>query len=121
MGRRPIEVDFTALEGMCRIMCTLSEVAGVLNVSADTIERRCKEHYEETFAEVYKKHSAQGLMSLRRSQLRMAETNATMAIWCGKQYLNQRDSVTFRVEDIDAEIERRLAGMATAAAEESVH
>lgn len=30
-------------------------------------------------------------MSLRRSQFRIAETNATMAIWLGKQYLGQKD------------------------------
>ena len=35
-------------------------------------------------------------MSLRRSQFRLAENNATMAIWLGKQYLGQKD-----VADID--------------------
>ena len=30
-------------------------------------------------------------MSLRRSQFRIAETNPTMAIWLGKQYLGQKD------------------------------
>ncbi|MBQ0061347.1 MAG: hypothetical protein KBT15_06205 [Bacteroidales bacterium] len=31
-------------------------------------------------------------MSLRRSQMKMAETNPTMAIWLGKQYLGQKDN-----------------------------
>ena len=32
-----------------------------------------------------------GLTSLRMTQFRMAETIPTMAIWLGKQYLNQSD------------------------------
>ena len=32
-------------------------------------------------------------MALRRSQWKMAERNATMAIWLGKQYLGQKDVV----------------------------
>lgn len=34
-----------------------------------------------------------GLASLRRQQFKMAETNATMQIWLGKQYLEQRDKL----------------------------
>ena len=30
---------------------------------------------------------------MRRSQFRLAEKNATMAIWLGKQYLGQKDTV----------------------------
>ena len=32
-------------------------------------------------------------MSLRRNQWKLAEKNTTMAIWLGKQYLNQKDNV----------------------------
>ena len=35
-------------------------------------------------------------MSLRRIQYKLAEKNATMALWLGKQYLGQKD--TFEVE-----------------------
>ena len=31
------------------------------------------------------------MISLRRSQFKLAEKNATMAIWLGKQYLGQRN------------------------------
>lgn len=85
------EIDFKAFEGMCRIQCTLAEIAGVLGVSEDTVETRCKEQYERTFSEVYKGLSGQGKMSLRRAQMAMAQTNPTMNIWCSKQYLGQRD------------------------------
>jgi hypothetical protein len=35
----------------------------------------------------------EGLASLRRKQFTMAESNASMAIWLGKQYLGQKDQV----------------------------
>lgn len=34
-----------------------------------------------------------GRYPLRRSQFRLAEKNANMAIWLGKQYLNQKDKI----------------------------
>ena len=43
------------------------------------------------FAEAFKKHSAQGKISLRRNQLKLSEKSAAMAIWLGKQMLNQKD------------------------------
>lgn len=33
------------------------------------------------------------MIALRRAQWRLAERNAAMAIWLGKQYLGQRDIV----------------------------
>ena len=32
-------------------------------------------------------------MSIRRAQLKMAQNNPTMAIWLGKQFLNQLDRI----------------------------
>lgn len=131
MGRPVIEIDYGQFEQLCGIQCTLPEIAGVLKCSEDTVERRIKEHYGETFAETYKKHSASGLMSLRRHQFRMAESNPTMAIWLGKQYLGQSDKTELKLDVIklDSDIERELAtitaggeGKASGEAEgESIH
>lgn len=100
MSRPRIEIDQTTFEKLCGIQCTLEEIAGVLGCSEDTVERWCKRTYGETFAETYKKHSAKGKMSLRRYQFKLAEKNATMAIWLGKQYLGQRDQIDIeRAED----------------------
>jgi hypothetical protein len=46
-----------------------------------------------TFADTYKSKSQVGKSSLRRAQWNLAEKNASMAIWLGKQYLGQRDIV----------------------------
>jgi AraC-like DNA-binding protein len=93
MGRPKKEFDKTKFEKLCMIMCTEEEIAGVLGFSVDTLQRRCNEEYGTTFAEVYKTFSAAGKASLRRTQFKLAEKSASMAIWLGKQYLGQRDVV----------------------------
>ena len=92
-GRPKKEIDFKVLEGLCEIHCTLADVAGFFHTSDSTIQRRCREHYDMTYDEVYRAYSAPGRVSLRRWQFRMAEKNPTMAIWLGKQWLGQTDRI----------------------------
>lgn len=92
-GRPRKEIDNKIFENLCGLQCTLEEIAGVFDCSADTIERWCKREYGETFAETYKKHSAKGKMSLRRIQFKLAEKSAAMAIFLGKNYLGQKDNI----------------------------
>lgn len=100
MGRPKIEIDQQKFEKLCGIMCTLDEIAGIFSCSEDTIERWCKETYKATFAETFKMYSAPGKASLRRTQFKLAERSAAMAIWLGKQYLGQKD--TLEVENTEA-------------------
>ena len=94
VGRPKIKVDKEDFEKLCAIQCTEEEIAGWFNCSLDTIRRFCQSEYGEQFCEVYKKLSSKGKISLRRTQCRIAENgNSTMAIWLGKQYLDQRDIV----------------------------
>ena len=91
-GRPRKEIDPTTFERLCEIQCTLKEIAAVLGVSEDTVERWCERTYELGFADTYKKFSAFGKTSLRRQQFEVAKKgNATMLIWLGKQYLAQTD------------------------------
>ena len=92
-GRPQKEIDKKIFENLCGLQCTLEEIAGVFDCSVDTIERWCKREYGETFAETYKKHSAKGKMSLRRTQFKLAEKSAAMAIFLGKNYLGQKDNI----------------------------
>src|SRR6185369_10718412 len=86
------EIDSKTFGGLCEVQCTLEEIAHVLGVSEDTVERWCKRTYELGFADTYKKFSAFGKTSLRRYQFEAAKKgNATMLIWLGKQYLGQRE------------------------------
>lgn len=101
MGRPQKEIEQSKFEGLCRLQCTLPEIAGVLEVSEDTVERWCKRTYDRTFAEVFRQKRQGGFVSLRRNQFKMSETNPTMAIWLGKQYLNQTDSTDINIGNKD--------------------
>ena len=96
-------------ESLCGLQCTLEEIAGVLGCSEDTVERWCKRTYSLGFADAYKKHSARGKMSLRRAQFRLAEKSAAMAIFLGKNYLDQHDSFEYTDEDALAKLDAVLA------------
>ena len=103
-GRKRIEIDYEEFEKLCSIQCTLDEVAEWFKVSPDTIERRIKEFYGINFADAFKKYSSKGKISLRRNQFALSRTNAAMAIWLGKQYLNQKDKFEEETKDIDINI-----------------
>lgn len=93
MGRPHKELDPQLFENLCSIFCTQAEICEIMSVDDMTLRGWVERHYGETFSDVYKKHMGKGKMSLRRAQLKMAQTNASMAIWLGKQFLNQLDRV----------------------------
>jgi hypothetical protein len=115
-GRPEKEFSQQIFEGLCRIQCRLSEICGVMGLSEDTIERRCKAIYQRRFIDIFEDLSATGKMSLRRYQFKMAETNPTMAIWLGKQYLGQSDKSEMKIDvnelsrQFEAEVEHLIAG-----------
>lgn len=92
-GRPKKEINQELFEKLCGIMCTEEEIADMFDCSVDTVNRFCKETYQCTFAEAYKKFSAAGKASLRRYQFKLAQKSASMAIFLGKNYLGQTDHV----------------------------
>lgn len=99
MARPRIEIDQDAFRKLCALQCTLAEIASFFCCSEDTIERWCKRELHMPYAEAFKRYSADGKISLRRWQFRMAEKSVTMAIWLGKQWLGQKDVVDVAVSD----------------------
>ena len=93
MGRPRAEIDKKQFENLCGLQCTLEEICGWFGVTDKTLDSWCKRTYHASFSEVFKQKRGLGKISLRRSQWRLAEKSATMAIWLGKQYLGQRDQV----------------------------
>lgn len=91
MARPRIDIDSEQFKKLCAIQCTLEEISSWFKCSEDTVERWCKRELKMSFAEAFKTWSADGKISLRRTQFRMAETNCSMAIWLGKQYLGQKE------------------------------
>ena len=94
-GRPKKEISKEQFEKLCGLQCTLDEIAGFFNCSPDTIERFCKSQYTRTFADIYKEYAAQGKISLRRYQFKLAEKSAVMAIFLGKNMLGQKDRIEY--------------------------
>lgn len=91
MARPRKEIDQKAFENLCGLQCTKEEICSFFEVTDKTLEAWCKRTYKAGFSEIFKRKRGKGKISLRRSQFRLAEKNATMAIWLGKQYLDQKD------------------------------
>lgn len=89
---RPLKTfDQKTFENLCFIWCTLDEMENILEANRDTISAWCERTYGESFSVVYKRFSDGGKASLRRNQLHLSKTNASMCIWLGKQKLDQKD------------------------------
>jgi AraC-like DNA-binding protein len=92
-GRPRIEIDWDTVNRCCEMFCTGEEIASVLGISYDTLQRAVKGEFGVPFAEYYRLKSVGGLVSLRRAQFQLAMSgNPTMLIWLGKQRLGQKDT-----------------------------
>ena len=96
-GGRPIKLISQAgeafIEKMAGIMCTDEEIAALMSdeyesISVDTL---LNSNNKATFTECKAKGQAMGKASLRRNQFALAKVNANMAIFLGKNYLDQTD------------------------------
>lgn len=82
------------------LMCTDEEIAAMMsdeheNISVDTLTN---DNNGATFAECKVKGQATGKASLRRNQFKLSETNAAMAIFLGKNWLDQKDKQEVKTE-----------------------
>lgn len=115
-GRPRREFNQAEFERLLAIQCTQSEICSVFGTTEKTLSVWCKRTYNLDFSQCYKKFGDKGKISLRRAQFKLAQKNATMAIWLGKQYLGQRDHQTVEVkgdndEKYTEDIQRRIAEM----------
>lgn len=78
-------------------MCTEEEIASAMSVSVDTLHNA---NNSKAFTEALKRGQEKGKASLRRTQFKLAEKNASMAIWLGKQYLQQKDEVSAEISSM---------------------
>ena len=93
MARPKKEINKEHFEKLCGLQCTKDEICVFFCVTDKTLENWCQRIYNLGFSEVFRQKRGTGKISLRRNQFRLAEKNATMAIWLGKQYLNQKDKI----------------------------
>ena len=88
------------IEALAKIMCTDEEIAACLDTSVDTLLNK---NNREAFTECKKRGAENGKASLRRTQFKLAEKSAAMAIFLGRQYLGQTNTDVQRIEIDKAE------------------
>ena len=99
MARPLKEIDKKQFENLCGLQCTKEEICAFFELTDKTLESWCKRTYNKGFSEVFREKRGMGKISLRRAQFDLAKKNATMAIWLGKQFLNQRDQVQVEIKN----------------------
>lgn len=84
-GRPKIELDADMITRLAELQCSVREIAFVMGVSHDTIERNYKDAVELG--------KVQGKIKLRRAMFRNAceNDNATMQVWLSKNILGYTD------------------------------
>lgn len=95
MARPRIKIDEEQVRKLAAINCTMVEIASIMNVSVDTLERRC--------ADIIKSGKAHGRMSLRRKMFEMAMGgNSAIAIFLSKNMLDYSDR--YQVHDSEKNV-----------------
>jgi hypothetical protein len=77
------------LKQLGEIQCTPEEAASILEMDVEQFQAMLAR--DEKARTAFEGGRAGGLEALRRAQFKLAETNATMAIFLGKTYLGQAD------------------------------
>ncbi len=98
MSRPRKEIDQKQFENLCGLQCTQEEICAWFDVCEDTLNSWCKRTYRKNFSDVFAQKRGKGKISLRRRQWQLAEKSASMAIWLGKQYLDQKDEISNNAE-----------------------
>lgn len=86
-------IDKKVFENLCGLQCSMLEICDAFDVDDKTLTSWCKATYDMPFSEIFKLKRGKGQISLRRMQWKLAEKNASMAIFLGKQYLEQKDVI----------------------------
>lgn len=86
------EIDWPLFEQLCALQCTQEEMSGCLRISVDALVYKVEQNYSVSYSEIFRRFSSNGKCSLRRNQVILSKTNASMAIWLGKQWLGQKEN-----------------------------
>lgn len=112
-GRPTTEFNQKQFSDLVSIGCEQDEICWFFRdengkpANKDTLSRWCKRTYGLNFQEYRKENGLMRLkIELRKNQLDLSKKSAAMAIWLGKQYLNQRDCLEYEdresIERLDA-------------------
>lgn len=105
--------DVRVFKELCSIFCTRREVASVMGVGVETLDRLISEHLPETptFSEAFALYSGAGRESLRRKLYEKAMAgDKTILIFMAKNHLGMSDDGK-RAQGEDSSSTSRAAGL----------
>ncbi len=85
-------IDFEKVYKLAMHQSSKREIYSLMNICETELLRAGNEKYNEQFNKFYLAGKEAGKNDLRLSQFKMAKKNAAMAIFLGKQYLEQSDN-----------------------------
>lgn len=127
-GRPKKEFDRKQFASLVSLGCDEDEICwffrddnGIV-ANKDTLSRWCKRTYGLNFDEYRKQNKLMGLkIDLRKNQLALSKTSAAMAIFLGKNYLDQKDNPDNEQNaDVLLRLSELLKAQAEAAAKDDV-
>lgn len=99
-GRPKKEFDAQSFADLIALGCNQEEICWFFRDSSgksaniDTLSRWCVRTYGMNFQDYRKQNGLMAMkIQLRKNQLELSKKSAAMAIWLGKQYLDQKESV----------------------------
>lgn len=95
MARPPkaqLAIDAKVLDDLLQFFPSRKETADWFHVSESSLERFIKKHHDCSFEALRDKRFVKTKIAIKRAQIKKALSgDNTMLIWCGKQYLGQRE------------------------------
>ncbi len=105
VGRPKKEINKTKLESAAELGAKRKDVVAYMDIitpggcSDDTLERFIQSEYQMSFAEFLEKRKAILKIRLLGIQMSLAEKSAAMAIFLGKNILDQTDKMEETIKD----------------------
>jgi methylphosphotriester-DNA--protein-cysteine methyltransferase len=123
-GRPTKEFDMKEFADLVAIGCKEDEICWFFRdnngkpADKNTLSRWCKRTYGLNFREYREQNALMELkIQLRKNQLELSKKSAAMAIWLGKQYLDQKENIEFEDRESLARLDAILEGMKNAKSE----
>jgi methylphosphotriester-DNA--protein-cysteine methyltransferase len=117
-GRPKKEFDKKIFQDLVGLGCTQEEICWFFrdetgkSANIDTLTRWCKREFGMTFQEYFRQNGCMALkIQLRRNQMNLSKSSAAMAIFLGKNYLGQRDSIEYEDKDAINKLDQILKNM----------
>lgn len=100
MARPKAQIDWKKVDEYLQAQCDGVGIASLLGIHPDTLYIACQEEHKMGFSQYSAIKKSEGKELLRAKQFEMAMGgDKTLAIWLGKQYLNQTDRRNIVLEE----------------------